>query len=550
MNEEHELQRNYGILADMLVAKISRYMILLAILLSVMNTAFVPENRTKYLLPVCIITMIGLLFPTFIYNLIDKHKCSYSYIVLIIIASVTAFFYTALSGQYDVIFVFPVLLSCLYNKEKICIGTGIFTETTLFLAKIIKYALFRYEFPDIGWGELIVNNIIPPMLILGVICIGCVIITDRFKNLIDQILLAARNIEQKHKDMNTLIESLNNLIDAQKLMDSNELLPAVAKIIIKLTHVNTVHPFPFLVAMIKSDESGWDVLNYGSYSITNGRHDVHVGFDKRAFSFKYEKDPNISENDLFNHDIYGVSFPFYSENKLIGFAIFSVRMPVDTRESLVSAHAMITKALSNCILNKKLFSTQEELCFNLAEVCEAKSSQTGQHVKRIAKYMEIFGESLGLSPLENKVVSVASMLHDVGKLDIPISILDKPGKLTDEEYEIIKSHTRVGYDMLKNCSGVIMQRAAMMALEHHERWDGKGYNHIKGEEIDFFSRYVAVADVFDALSSKRSYKEAWSLEDVKNEIVRCKGTQFCPDAVDRFVANFDKFAKVRESMPD
>ena len=187
---------------------------------------------------------------------------------------------------------------------------------------------------------------------------------------------------------------------------------------------------------------------------------------------------------------------------------------------------------------------------NLAEICEAKSEQTGQHVKRIAKYMEIFGNALGLDSFETKVVSVASMLHDVGKLTIPIEILDKPGKLTDEEYEIIKSHTKIGYDMLKNCSGIIMQRAAQMALQHHERWDGRGYNKIKGEDIDFYSRYVAVADVFDALASKRSYKRAWTNEEVRDEIVRCKGTQFYPDAVDKFVENFDKFVEVRNSMPD
>ena len=95
-----------------------------------------------------------------------------------------------------------------------------------------------------------------------------------------------------------------------------------------------------------------------------------------------------------------------------------------------------------------------------------------------------------------------------------------------------------------------MQRAAQMALQHHERWDGRGYNKIKGEDIDFYSRYVAVADVFDALASKRSYKRAWTNEEVRDEIVRCKGTQFCPDAVDKFVENFDKFVEVRNSMPD
>ena len=188
--------------------------------------------------------------------------------------------------------------------------------------------------------------------------------------------------------------------------------------------------------------------------------------------------------------------------------------------------------------------SQEELVYAIAEISESSSSQTGSHIKRVSKCAKIFGKYICKDELECEYFSVASMLHDVGKLMIPNSLIEKKGALTDEEYAVVKSHTDEGRKLLQNTPGRIMEMARNIAYYHHERWDGKGYHHIAGEDIEFFSRYVAVLDVFDALISPRSYKEGWSTEAVYDEIVSQSGKQFAPEAVRLFIKCYPELLEV------
>lgn len=182
---------------------------------------------------------------------------------------------------------------------------------------------------------------------------------------------------------------------------------------------------------------------------------------------------------------------------------------------------------------------------------EAQSHETGQHVKRVAAYTEIFCRALGFSEEETWKVSVASMMHDVGKIGIPQEILHKPAKLTEEEYSEVKKHVDYGYKLLRNSPGEIMQIAAHIAHEHHERFDGMGYqNQLKEEEIDLYARCVAIADVFDALVSKRCYKNAWDPERARAEIVSQAGSQFDPELVELFDSHFEEFLEVMARYPD
>lgn len=200
--------------------------------------------------------------------------------------------------------------------------------------------------------------------------------------------------------------------------------------------------------------------------------------------------------------------------------------------------------------NNDLRHSQEELIFAFAELSESKSKVTGDHIHRVAEYMRILGEASGFTADYVDKLAVASMMHDIGKLMIPEEILDKPDRLTDEEYAIMKNHVLYGEALLAKCPGDIMQIARTIALQHHERWDGSGYLGMKGEDIAYISRLMAVCDVFDALTSQRYYKEGWSLEDTHDEIVRLKGKHFDPDVVDLFEENFDKFKEVLKTMPD
>lgn len=188
--------------------------------------------------------------------------------------------------------------------------------------------------------------------------------------------------------------------------------------------------------------------------------------------------------------------------------------------------------------------SQEELVYAIANISEYSSSQTGSHIKRVSRCAKIFGKYICKDELECEYFSVASMLHDVGKLMIPSYLIEKSTPLNDEEYEIVKKHTDEGRKLLLNTPGRIMEMARNIAYYHHERWDGKGYHHIKGESIEYYSRYVAVLDVFDALLSPRSYKKGWTYEEVYNEIISQSGKQFAPEAVELFKKCFPELLEV------
>ena len=200
--------------------------------------------------------------------------------------------------------------------------------------------------------------------------------------------------------------------------------------------------------------------------------------------------------------------------------------------------------------NGELYEDQENLILSLSKIIENKSENTGHHVKRVSEYTHVLCESLGYNSEESWKISLASMMHDVGKIMIPETILEKPGKLTPEEYEIVKNHIKYGKQMLETSPGELFNISTDIAYQHHEKWDGTGYMGIKGEDIAPYARCVALADVFDALVSRRSYKAPWPPEKAYEEIVSQSGKQFDPKVVDAFVQNFDKFVEIMNRYPD
>jgi len=166
-------------------------------------------------------------------------------------------------------------------------------------------------------------------------------------------------------------------------------------------------------------------------------------------------------------------------------------------------------------LHQEIEHTQEEIIFRMGEIGETRSKETGNHVRRVARYSEILAKHYGLSEEDTIKLTQASPMHDIGKVAIPDNILNKPGKLTNEEWHIMKTHAQIGYDLFKNSNKELLQTAAIIAYEHHEKYNGSGYPRgLKGEEIHIYGRITAFADVFDALGSKRVYKDTWSDEKI------------------------------------
>jgi len=202
-------------------------------------------------------------------------------------------------------------------------------------------------------------------------------------------------------------------------------------------------------------------------------------------------------------------------------------------------------------LNKELELTQKEIVFTMGMIGEKRSKETGNHVKRVALYSEVLARGYGLSEYEVKLLKEASPLHDIGKVAIPDNVLNKPARLTPEEFEIIKQHSIFGYEMLKHSKRELLKAAAIVAYEHHEKWAGGGYPRgLKGEDIHIFGRITAVADVFDALGSDRVYKKAWSDEKIFDLFKAEQGKHFDPKLIDIFFDNIDKILDIRNSLKE
>jgi putative two-component system response regulator len=184
---------------------------------------------------------------------------------------------------------------------------------------------------------------------------------------------------------------------------------------------------------------------------------------------------------------------------------------------------------------KELKQTRLDVIRRLANTAELRDSDTGEHIIRMSRYCEKLALVLGFSPLQAEMILNTSSLHDVGKIAIPDAILLKPGKLEPNEFEVIKTHTTIGAKILSGSDSAFLKMAEIIALTHHERFDGNGYpNNLKGDDIPLVGQVCSVADVFDALTSVRPYKKAWSCEDAIAEIQNCKGKNFEPKVVDAF----------------
>jgi putative two-component system response regulator len=197
-------------------------------------------------------------------------------------------------------------------------------------------------------------------------------------------------------------------------------------------------------------------------------------------------------------------------------------------------------------LNQEIISTQQDVIFMLASVCEGRSVETGLHIKRMSAYCHFLAKCYGLNQETANLIKEAAPMHDIGKIAIPDSILEKPSPLTPEEWEIMKTHAELGYHMLTSSNRPLFKMAATIAHEHHEKWNGTGYPRgLKGDNIHIAGRLSAVADVFDALDSKRCYKKNWDLEDSLALFKQQRGQHFDPDLIDLLFANLDSFLLLR-----
>ena len=239
--------------------------------------------------------------------------------------------------------------------------------------------------------------------------------------------------------------------------------------------------------------------------------------------------------------------------------------PVDTSEFRLRVRNLLALRQSQTLLADRakllqhevekvtaaVLQRERELVLRLSKAAEFRDPETGAHINRMAHYSKLIANKLGLAETFQKELLEAAPMHDVGKLATPDCILLKPGRLDEDEMTIMRRHAEIGAQILAGSNSSLIQLAEEIAGAHHEKFDGSGYPRgLIGEAIPLSGRIVAVADVFDALTSARPYKKAWSMTDARQFLIDQTGIHFCPQCVNAFLDSWDEALLIKASFPD
>jgi two-component system response regulator RpfG len=241
-----------------------------------------------------------------------------------------------------------------------------------------------------------------------------------------------------------------------------------------------------------------------------------------------------------------------------------ITKPIDPYECRVRCRNMLSLRMQQKIIlsrsqfleyriadaTRMIHQREQETLFRLAKAGEYRDQDTGDHIVRMARYSRLIAEELGLSREKCDLIEAAAPMHDIGKIGMPDNILLKPGRLSGDEFDVMKAHPLVGYQILQNSPSKYLSLGADIALSHHEKFDGQGYPYgLKGDQIPLEARIVSVADVYDALTSDRPYKRGWSNDESLAYLTAQKGSHFDPDCVDAFIAQFSKVSFIQHELP-
>jgi len=303
--------------------------------------------------------------------------------------------------------------------------------------------------------------------------------------------------------------------------------------------LKTVIPDLILLDIVMPVMDGFTMMK--NLKLTAGIKDIPVIF------LTFQSEPQYMNKGF---DLGAVDYifkPFNSKELLA-----RVRIHVENSQLRNNLEKQVEERSKEIIeMHKELVATHQEMMFRLGRAAEFRDNETGDHIRRIGLYAKCLAVALDLPPTRVSQLEVASMMHDVGKIGIPDHILLKPGKLSQAEFEQMKQHTIIGYELLSNIDSELISKAAEVAICHHEKWDGSGYPYgLSGEAIPISGRIVAVADVFDALTSARPYKEAWSSEDAVDLIREQRGKHFDPCIVDIFMNHMGEIMEIKEMYED
>jgi putative two-component system response regulator len=249
---------------------------------------------------------------------------------------------------------------------------------------------------------------------------------------------------------------------------------------------------------------------------------------------------DLGANDFLTKPVDKVEFLARTRNMLL---------VSDARKQLADRAAWLADEVRKA--TAEIVERERETVIRLCKAAEYRDPETGAHILRMAHYSRLIAAGIGLSVADQDLLLEAAPMHDLGKVGIADKILLKPGRLDEEEFEIMKQHAIYGFELLQGSSSRVLQAGAEIAKGHHEKFDGSGYpDGLRGTDIPIFSRIVAVADVFDALTSERPYKKAWTLEEAVDFLVAGSGKHFDPDCVRAFLNAWDDVLGIRDRFTE
>ncbi|MCM1329075.1 MAG: HD-GYP domain-containing protein, partial [Ruminococcus sp.] len=480
-----------------------------------------------------------------------KYESWMKYGVLISTVVAINLAYTVLTFHIVMIFSFPLIISVTYFDRKLTTFTTWFSAVLMTAAHLLSYfTSVVFDDPLKSMKSILIFGLMPRLMIFCLFSIICISLGNKTQHIFDELNNYTVETERRRDSLDTIINVSRPFYSASNMLELSGLIrTAVTSVTANFRdagcETNSVIGIRDEDGVFHKIDSSF---NFEEENLDEG--EARVSMKNVSFVFpvkKRKKDSGIQINQN------GIGMCFYADGEL--FFYITMEFPVEDEGGLLKSsldilYHNISTAIKQTTVNNNIFKTQEAVILSFAEISESKSHQTGQHVKRVSEYTRIMAACAGYSETQCSKIALAAMMHDIGKLMIPPEILEKPGRLTEEEFKVIKTHVTYGEELLKNSPGEVMSMARKIALQHHERWDGNGYLGYKGEEIDYISGFVSVADVFDALVSKRSYKEGWAPRDAFSEIVKNKGTQFAPYAVDIFVKCYDDIYATLMQYPD
>ncbi len=459
--------------------------------------------------------------------------------------------YSVLTFHMIMPLVFPLILSVMYFDTKLTVFTTIETAIFMTAAHFLSAALLVVQDDPLRTlPQILIYGLLPRLILFIAFAVVCIVLGNMTQKVFARLNDSIEEINRTKDSLDTIIDASRKLYGAMDMLELAGLIKYAVYTVTAKVQGSSGIP---VIAMGVHTEDG--VFHHIDDNLTSGLAHAENGMvtvQLPNISFAYPLVKQKARDDI-QITPGGIGMSFYQDDDLLFY--ISMEFPVVMENTLLKSsldilYSNIDTAMRQTKVNSDIFKTQEAVILSFAEISESKSRQTGQHVKRVSEYVRVMALNTGFDEEKCTEIALAAMMHDIGKLLIPPEILEKPGRLTKDEFDVIKTHVTVGEELLKNSPGEVMSMARKIALFHHERWDGKGYLGCAGEEIDYISRFVSVADVFDALVSKRSYKDGWAPEKAYEEIVNQRGKQFAPHAVDVFVKSYDKILEILKQYPD